>query len=141
LEQEIINQELMNGKQLIMLAGLSGAIAVGLGAFGAHGLEDTLAATGRADTFETAVKYHFYHTLAIALIGIIKLTKPNWKSLVFASWSMVFGIIVFSGSLYILSLSGVTWWGAITPLGGVGFIMGWLGLFYSALRNDQILAD
>ncbi|HCB44974.1 MAG TPA: DUF423 domain-containing protein, partial [Algoriphagus sp.] len=110
----------MNGKQLIMLAGLSGAIAVGLGAFGAHGLEDTLAATGRADTFETAVKYHFYHTLAIALIGIIKLTKPNWKSLVFASWSMVFGIIVFSGSLYILSLSGVTWWGAITPLGGVG---------------------
>ncbi len=124
-----------------MLAGLSGAIAVGLGAFGAHGLEDTLAATGRADTFETAVKYHFYHTLAIALIGIIKLTKPNWKSLVFASWSMVFGIIVFSGSLYILSLSGVTWWGAITPLGGVGFIMGWLGLFYSALRNDQILAD
>ncbi|HAH38961.1 MAG TPA: DUF423 domain-containing protein [Algoriphagus sp.] len=131
----------MNGKQLIMLAGLSGAIAVGLGAFGAHGLEDTLAATGRADTFETAVKYHFYHTLAIALIGIIKLTKPNWKSLVFASWSMVFGIIVFSGSLYILSLSGVTWWGAITPLGGVGFIMGWLGLFYSALRNDQILAD
>jgi uncharacterized membrane protein YgdD (TMEM256/DUF423 family) len=79
--------------------------------------------------------------LAIALIGIIKLTKPNWKSLVFASWSMVFGIIVFSGSLYILSLSGVTWWGAITPLGGVGFIMGWLGLFYSALRNDQILAD
>ncbi|HAZ25882.1 MAG TPA: DUF423 domain-containing protein, partial [Algoriphagus sp.] len=53
----------MNGKQLIMLAGLSGAIAVGLGAFGAHGLEDTLAATGRADTFETAVKYHFYHTL------------------------------------------------------------------------------
>ncbi|HCX74556.1 MAG TPA: DUF423 domain-containing protein [Algoriphagus sp.] len=131
----------MNGKQLIMLAGLSGAIAVGLGAFGAHGLEDALAATGRADTFETAVKYHFYHTLAIALIGIIKLTKPNWKSLVFASWSMVFGIIVFSGSLYILSLSGVTWWGAITPLGGVGFIMGWLGLFYSALRNDQILAD
>ena len=131
----------MNGKQLIMLAGLSGAIAVGLGAFGAHGLEDTLAATGRADTFETAVKYHFYHTLAIALIGIIKLTKPNWKSLVFASWSMVFGIFVFSGSLYILSLSGVTWWGAITPLGGVGFIMGWLGLFYSALRNDQILAD
>ncbi|HCH44091.1 MAG TPA: DUF423 domain-containing protein [Algoriphagus sp.] len=131
----------MNGKQLIMLDGLSGAIAVGLGAFGAHGLEDTLAATGRADTFETAVKYHFYHTLAIALIGIIKLTKPNWKSLVFASWSMVFGIIVFSGSLYILSLSGVTWWGAITPLGGVGFIMGWLGLFYSALRNDQILAD
>ncbi|WP_144604758.1 DUF423 domain-containing protein [Algoriphagus algorifonticola] len=131
----------MNGKQLIMLAGLSGAIAVGLGAFGAHGLEDTLADTGRADTFETAVKYHFYHTLAIALIGIIKLTKPNWKSLVFASWSMVFGIIVFSGSLYILSLSGVTWWGAITPLGGVGFIMGWLGLFYSALRNDQILAD
>lgn len=121
-----------------MAAGLFGALAVGLGAFGAHGLAAILAETGRTETFETAVKYHFYHTLAIFLIGVLKLVKPQWKSLAFATWCMIFGILIFSGSLYILSLSGVTWWGAVTPLGGVGFILGWLGLFYSALKNDQI---
>lgn len=128
----------MNGKQIIMAAGLFGALAVGLGAFGAHGLAAILAETGRTETFETAVKYHFYHTLAIFLIGVLKLVKPLWKSLAFATWCMIFGILIFSGSLYILSLSGITWWGAVTPLGGVGFILGWLGLFYSALKNDQI---
>ncbi|MBN7816031.1 DUF423 domain-containing protein [Algoriphagus pacificus] len=131
----------MNGRQIIMLAGLSGALAVGLGAFGAHGLEETLTATGRTETFETAVKYHFYHTLALALIGLIQLVRPNWKSLQFSTWSMIGGIVIFPGSLYILSLTGVTWWGAVTPLGGVFFILGWLGLFYAALRNDQIVVD
>ena len=131
----------MNGRQIIMLAGLSGALAVGLGAFGAHGLEETLTATGRTETFETAVKYHFYHTLALALIGLIQLVRPNWKSLQFSTWSMIGGILIFPGSLYILSLTGVTWWGAVTPLGGVFFILGWLGLFYAALRNDQIVVD
>lgn len=131
----------MNGKAIIMAAGLSGALAVGLGAFGAHGLEEILTKTGRLDTFETAVNYHFYHTLGLLLIGILALVRPNWKSLKFVVWSFVAGIILFSGSLYILSLSGVTWWGAVTPLGGVGFIMGWLGLFYVALRNDQILPE
>lgn len=129
----------MNGKQIVMAAGLSGALAVGLGAFGAHGLADILAQTGRTETFETAVSYHFYHTLALALVGLLALLKPEWKSLKFVTWSFVLGILIFSGSLYTLSLTGITWWGAITPLGGVGFIMGWLGLFYTALRNDQIL--
>lgn len=122
-----------------MIAGLSGAFAVGLGAFGAHGLADVLAKTERTATFETAVSYHFYHTLALALVGLLSLVKPEWKSLKFVTWSFALGILIFSGSLYLLSLSGITWWGAITPLGGVGFILGWLGLFYSALRNDQIL--
>lgn len=131
----------MNGRQIIMLAGLSGALAVGLGAFGAHGLEEILTATGRTETFETAVKYHFYHTLALALIGLIQLVRPNWKSLQFSTWSMIGGIVIFPGSLYILSLTGITWWGAVTPLGGVFFILGWLGLFYAALRNDQIVVD
>ncbi|WP_026952498.1 DUF423 domain-containing protein [Algoriphagus mannitolivorans] len=129
----------MNGKHILMAAGLSGAFAVGLGAFGAHGLADILAKTGRTETFQTAVSYHFYHTLALAVVGLLSLIKPDWKSLKFVTWSFILGILIFSGSLYILSLSGITWWGAITPLGGVGFILGWLGLFYSALRNDQIL--
>lgn len=131
----------MNGRQIIMIAALSGALAVGVGAFGAHGLEEILEATGRTETFETAVKYHFYHTLALALIGLILLVRPNWKSLQFSAWNMIGGIIIFSGSLYILSLTGITWWGAVTPIGGVLFILGWLGLFYAALRNDQIVVD
>ncbi len=124
-----------------MIAALSGALAVGLGAFGAHGLQEILASTGREETFETAVKYHFYHTLALALIGLIQLVRPKWKSLQFSVWNMIGGIVIFPGSLYILSLTGITWWGAVTPLGGVFFILGWLGLFYAALRNDQIVVD
>jgi uncharacterized membrane protein YgdD (TMEM256/DUF423 family) len=130
----------MKGKHIIMLAGLSGAFAVGLGAFGAHGLSDILTKTGRTETYQTAVSYHFYHSIALLFLGILALIKPEWKSLKFSAWSFILGILIFSGSLYILSLSGVTWWGAITPLGGVGFIFGWMGLFFSALRNDQILA-
>jgi uncharacterized membrane protein YgdD (TMEM256/DUF423 family) len=124
-----------------MIAALSGALAVGVGAFGAHGLEEILEATGRTETFETAVKYHFYHTLALALIGLILIVRPKWKSLQFSAWNMIGGIIIFPGSLYILSLTGITWWGAVTPIGGVLFILGWLGLFYAALRNDQIVVD
>ncbi len=131
----------MNGKEIIMLAALSGALAVGIGAFGAHGLEEVLAETGRKDNYETAVKYHFYHTLALLLIGVVTMIRPSWRSIQFSVWSLVFGIILFSGSLYALALTGITWFGAITPLGGLGFIMGWLGLFYSALRNDQINVD
>ncbi|MEN2283650.1 DUF423 domain-containing protein [Algoriphagus sp. SE2] len=131
----------MNGRQIIMIAGLSGALAVGLGAFGAHGLEEVLTANGRTETFETAVKYHFYHTLALTLIGLIMLVRTKWKSLHFSALCMIGGIVIFPGSLYILSLTGITWWGAVTPLGGVFFILGWLGLFYAALRNDQIVVD
>ncbi|SIN71299.1 DUF423 domain-containing protein [Algoriphagus halophilus] len=131
----------MNGRQIIMIAALSGAFAVGIGAFGAHALQETLVNNGRTATFETAVKYHFYHTLSLAFMGLILMIRPNWKSLTFSIWSMILGIIIFPGSLYILSLTGITWWGAVTPLGGVFFILGWLGLFYSALRNDQIVVD
>ncbi|WPR77537.1 DUF423 domain-containing protein [Algoriphagus sp. NG3] len=125
----------MRGKQLIQIAALLGAIAVGIGAFGAHGLKDFLAETGRADTFETAVKYHFYHTLAIFLIGILAVAKPEWKQLSTAASLMVFGIVVFSGSLYILSLAGITWLGAITPIGGLAFIAGWIYVFIAASKS------
>lgn len=126
----------MNGKKILALAGISGALAVGLGAFGAHGLEPILIQNGRLDTFETAVSYHFYHTLGLLGLGILALIKPDWKFLSFSAWCMILGILIFSGSLYILSLTGITWLGAITPLGGVGFILGWLGLAYSALKNN-----
>jgi len=125
----------MSGKNILVLAGISGALAVGLGAFGAHGLEPLLIKNGRLDTFETAVNYHFYHTLGLLGMGILALIKPDWKGLSLAAWGMFLGILIFSGSLYILSLTGITWLGAITPIGGVGFILGWLALAYAVLKN------
>lgn len=125
----------MNAKRILQLAGLSGAIAVGLGAFGAHGLEALLIQNGRLDTFQTAVNYHFYHTLALLGIGILAALKPNWNGISFTAWCLVLGIIIFSGSLYALSLSGITWLGAITPLGGLAFIIGWGSLAFSSFKN------
>ncbi|MBC6369090.1 DUF423 domain-containing protein [Algoriphagus sp. AK58] len=125
----------MKGKNILVIAGISGALAVGLGAFGAHGLEPLLIQNGRLDTFETAVSYHFYHTLGLAGLGILALIKPDWKGLNLAAWAMFLGILIFSGSLYILCLTGITWLGAITPIGGVGFILGWLALAYAVLKN------
>lgn len=125
----------MKGTTILALAGITGAIAVGLGAFGAHGLEPILIQNGRLDTFETAVSYHFYHTLGLLGLGILALTKPGWKGLSLAAWGMFLGILIFSGSLYILSLTGITWLGAITPIGGVGFILGWLALVFAVIKN------
>ena len=125
----------MTGKNILTIAGISGALAVGLGAFGAHGLEPILIQNGRLDTFETAVSYHFYHTLGLLGLGILAMIKPDWKGLSLAAWGMFLGILIFSGSLYILSLTGITWLGAITPIGGVGFILGWLALAFAVLKN------
>ncbi len=125
----------MNAKQILQLAGISGALAVGLGAFGAHSLEALLIQNGRLDTFQTAVNYHFYHTLALLGIGVLASVKPDWKGISFAASSMVLGILIFSGSLYVLSLTGITWLGAITPLGGLAFILGWSSLVYLSFKN------
>lgn len=125
----------MTGKQIIQSAAIFGAVAVGIGAFGAHGLKAILEETGRIETFETAVKYHFYHSLGLFLIGILALVKPDWKGFSFSAICMMIGILIFSGSLYVLSLTGITWLGAITPLGGVAFILGWLGILRAATKN------
>ena len=125
----------MNAKRILQLAGLSGALAVGLGAFGAHSLEALLVQNGRLDTFQTAVNYHFYHTLALLGIGILATIKPDWKGITFSAWCMVLGMLIFSGSLYLLSLSGISWLGAITPLGGLAFILGWSSIAYFGFKN------
>ena len=119
---------IINMKQsfFIQLAAILGALAVGIGAFGAHGLQPILESTGRLDTFETGVKYHFYHSLAMLAIGLWYSFQPERKWLKTALWSFFFGILIFSGTLYVLSLTGISWLGAITPLGGVAFILGWI---------------
>lgn len=118
----------MKASQIIQTAAIFGAIAVGIGAFGAHGLKPMLEASGRLETFETAVKYHFYHALALFGLGILAMVKPDWKKLKLSYWGFTLGMVIFSGSLYVLCLTGITWLGAITPLGGVAFILGWVGI-------------
>lgn len=112
-------------KLFLLTASISGAISVMIGAFGAHGLRKFLEANGRMDTFETAVKYQVYHSLALFLLGILMFHVQN-RFLVLAGWSYILGILIFSGSLYLLCLSGYRWLGAITPIGGLFLIGGWL---------------
>lgn len=127
----------MKPTTIIQTAAIFGAIAVGIGAFGAHGLKAMLEAAGRLETFETAVKYHFYHSLALFGLGLLALVRPNWKKIPLSFWGFTLGILIFSGSLYVLCLSGITWLGAITPLGGVAFIAGWIGLFWGGLAKSK----
>ena len=111
----------------ILLGGLSGALGVGLGAFGAHGLKTRLPAA-RLDTFETGVRYQVYH--ALALIGTA-FAFTHWPGSILptlAGGLFTAGILLFSGSLYLLTFTGQRQWGAVTPLGGAAFIAGWVCL-------------
>ncbi len=121
--------------KLFLIAGsILGALAVMIGAFGAHALKNLLASSGRLETFETAVKYQFYHALTLMLLGILMLSfKHNYYN--YAGYSFMIGTIIFSGSLYILCLSGITKFGAITPIGGVFMIVGWLFLLLGIVKT------
>lgn len=114
--------------KVVKIGALLGAISVMIGAFGAHGLEEVLRENSRLDTFETAVKYQFYHTLALILVGFLMKTNTS-KYLAWAANFFILGVLIFSGSLYVLSITNYTVLGAITPIGGLFFIFGWLALF------------
>jgi uncharacterized membrane protein YgdD (TMEM256/DUF423 family) len=111
-------------KVFITLASLSGMLAVAFGAFGAHALKNRLDDYAMG-VFQTAVQYHFYHSLALLAVGIIALNYPQAALLRSSGWLFTLGIVVFSGSLYMLSFSGLRWLGAVTPIGGLAFIAGW----------------
>ncbi|MGJ3235537.1 DUF423 domain-containing protein [Marivirga sp.] len=115
----------MTHKLIIIIGSISGAISVMLGAFGAHALKDSLTASGRLETYETAVKYQMYHSLAMILLGVLMLNFQH-RFLNYASYSFLLGIIIFSGSLYALCATGITKLGAITPIGGLFLIAGWV---------------
>jgi uncharacterized membrane protein YgdD (TMEM256/DUF423 family) len=121
-------------RTFLLLASLLGALAVALGAFGAHALESRMSAE-LLRTYEIGVRYHFYH--ALALLGVVAVLSrwPTATAAVAAGWLFVTGILIFSGSLYLLAFSGVRWLGAITPIGGVAFIAGWLCLAWVGLRG------
>ncbi len=120
-------------KIIFIFSAISGMVAVGLGAFGAHALKAKLQAEGTLDTFQTAVQYQFYHTLALLAIGIL-MTKHAENWLTYSGYAMMAGVVIFSGSLYLLCFTGHKWLGAITPIGGVGFILGWLFLLLAVLK-------
>lgn len=106
-----------------VMIGLAGASAVMLGAFGAHALRDVLDVRG-SELWHTAVSYHFWHALALAL----SLFAAPGRGRTIALWLFPLGIVIFCGSLYALALGAPRWLGAVTPLGGVAFIVGWIAL-------------
>jgi len=113
----------------ITLGALSGFVAVAAGAFGAHALRDRLSAA-MLDTFQTGAQYQMYHALALVGVGILlaRFSSEGSPWLSAAGWLFVAGTVLFSGSLYLLALTDTRWLGAITPLGGVAFLLGWLAL-------------
>ena len=120
-------------KLSLFLGAIGGLLGVGLGAFGAHALR------ARFDdysmrVFETAVQYQFYHALALLAVGLLLLQFPNSSLLKSSVPLFALGILIFSGSLYVLSITGIKWLGAITPLGGLAFIVGWVCLAIAALK-------
>ncbi|MDH5491890.1 MAG: DUF423 domain-containing protein [Myxococcales bacterium] len=123
---------------LVMLAALYGLTAVGLGAFGAHGLEARLAGLAdgaqRMQWWQTAAHYHLLHALAIGLAAWVATRFPGTPALL-AGLSFALGVLLFSGSLYAMTLTGLRWLGAVTPLGGLLLLAGWAALGVAAYRG------
>ncbi len=112
-------------KLFLSLGSINALLAVMLGAFGAHGLKNRLSAD-MIEIFETGVQYHFYHALGLLAVGLLAYHLPESAWLRWSGWLMLAGIVIFSGSLYLLSVSGIRWLGAITPIGGTAFIAAWI---------------
>lgn len=124
----------MSAAQLAVLVGAAyGFLGVACGAFGAHALKTRLAPDLLA-VWKTAVEYQLYHALALVLIGLIASSRPS-IALTNSAICMALGVLLFSGSLYVLALSGVRWLGAITPIGGLLLLAGWALLFWAALKR------
>ena len=124
----------MTPVRVFALAGaVLGLVAVALGAFGAHALRSRVTPELLA-TFETGVRYHVYHALALFACAW---AMDRWPSpqVVWAGGLFVTGIVLFSGSLYLLALTGARWWGAVTPLGGLAFLAGWVCLAWGVARG------
>jgi uncharacterized membrane protein YgdD (TMEM256/DUF423 family) len=117
---------------LLAAGAINAALSVAAGAFGAHGLRERLAPRA-LEIFETAARYHMYHALAMILCALVATTGRSGATT--AGWILQAGIVVFSGSLYALAMTDVKVLGAITPLGGLAFLVGWIWLAMSALRG------
>jgi len=120
----------MQTRTVLVLGSLLGLLAVAAGAFGAHGLSEQ-----DSQVFKTGAEYQMYHALALILCGLLagRGYRPN-----VAVWAFLLGVILFSGSLYLMVLTGTKWLGAITPIGGVLFLVGWLALALRAWQGPRL---
>lgn len=121
------------GKAFIITGALAGLLAVLLGAFAAHALRGHLDAA-LLGTFNTGAQYHMYHALALVMVGVLVHLFPTQRVLRWSGGFFVVGIILFSGSLYLLALTQISLFGPIAPVGGLAFIMGWLALALAAIK-------
>jgi len=121
----------MTSSRMIAVGAVSAALAVAIGAFGAHGLKERVA-PDLLEIYETGVRYHFYHAIGIVLAGLLAERRAGLRSPGVAAWSFVAGTLFFSASLYVLAVTGAKWLGAITPIGGVAYIVGWIALARAA---------
>lgn len=137
----------MNGMTWIRIGAILGGLSVALGAFAAHGLESALKGADapadypverRLQVFETGARYQMYHALAIVGIGLLALYGRAGAPIQVAGWSFLVGTILFSGSLYALGYTGLKWLGAITPIGGVAFLVGWVALAFASAAKPMI---
>jgi uncharacterized membrane protein YgdD (TMEM256/DUF423 family) len=119
----------------LAIASILGAISVVFGAFASHALKDRLSANSLA-IWETGTKYQMYHALALMLVALLISRFPDSVLLVAAGYAFITGIFIFSGSLYALTLTGIRWLGAITPIGGMALIIGWLCLALATWRIE-----
>jgi uncharacterized membrane protein YgdD (TMEM256/DUF423 family) len=124
-------QRMRNGFWL-QLGAVWGFLAVAMGAFGAHGLKDRLNEIGQAANFQTGAQYHMYCALALVAVGLLVRSGHSSTAASLAGWAFLVGSLIFSGSLYVLALTGLKWLGAITPLGGVAILVGWVALAVAA---------
>jgi uncharacterized membrane protein YgdD (TMEM256/DUF423 family) len=123
----------MTARAALTLAALLMFVAVAAGAFGAHALRARLSPDMTA-VWQTAVQYHAWHALGLAVVGLLSIHVPERAGLALAGWLFVAGIVLFSGSLYAMALTGARALGAVTPIGGVAFLAGWLSLAWAASR-------
>ncbi len=129
-----MSQLILAYKLWIALGAINAFLAVGFGAFGAHGLKAKLTAQMLA-VYQTGVEYHMAHALGLVLIGVMSLHFPESVWLKTSAGLLLLGIILFSGSLYILSMTGIRQLGMITPIGGLAFLLGWLCLFVAIVKT------
>lgn len=115
----------MTSKSILITGSVLMALAVGFGAFGAHIVQEMLS-PDRFEVYQTAVQYHFYHALGLLILGAVSMHLTESKWLKWSGYCLLAGILIFSGSLYILTLTDTGWLGMVTPLGGFAFITGWV---------------
>ena len=121
-------------KFYLVLGSINALLVILIGAFGAHGLKAKITVENMA-IYQTAVQYHFYHAVGLILVGLIAWHIPTSPYLRWSAWLMIMGIILFSGSLYALSITNIRWLGAITPIGGTAFIFAWLVLILGIIKS------